>query len=175
VKEARRGLVNDLLERLDKNKGLDEEEDEPVNPYPTKSFDVAIYQGDDWNIGQVLDKDEEPEAEKGENYLYVTFIEKIKGDLLKWPRKPDILNMPKDDILFACQTPAPCAATSSTRVNSFTLSKGELKKSKHMFMKKKAYYPTLKLVTDRGSTVKLGRMQVCVMFACKDQYLPLGQ
>ncbi len=34
TEEARRGLVNDLLERLDKNKGLDEEEDKPVDPYP---------------------------------------------------------------------------------------------------------------------------------------------
>jgi hypothetical protein len=162
--EARRGLVNDLVERLDKNKDLDEEEDEPVDPYPPKSFVVAIYQGEDWYVGQVLDKDEEPEAEKGENYLYVTFMEKIKGDLLKWPRKPDVLNMLKDDILFPCQTPAPCAATSSTRVNSFTLSKGELKKAKQMFLQKKAYYPTLKLVTVTGSTVKFGRMQVCVMW-----------
>ncbi len=34
TEEARWGLVNDLLERLDKNKGLDEEEDKPVDPYP---------------------------------------------------------------------------------------------------------------------------------------------
>ncbi len=106
----------------------------------------------------MLDKDEEPEAEKKENDLYVTFIEKIKGDLLKWPRKPDDLNMLKDNILFACQTLHPVLPPSLPQVNSFTLMKGELKKGKHMFMQKQAYYPTLKLVTGTGSTVKFGRM-----------------
>jgi len=40
--EARRGLVNNLLEGLDQ----DEEEDDPVD-YPLKSFIVAIFRGED--------------------------------------------------------------------------------------------------------------------------------
>ncbi len=66
---------------------------------------MAVYQGEDWYVGKVLDKDEEPEAEKEENDLYVTFMEKIKGDLLNWPRKPDDLSMLKDNIVCL---PDPC-------------------------------------------------------------------
>ncbi len=82
---------------------------------------MAIYQGEDWYVGQMLDKDEEPEAEKGENDLYVTFMEKIKGDLLKWPRKPDDLNMLKDNILFACQTLHPVLPPSLSEVQFHSL------------------------------------------------------
>ncbi len=60
---------------------------------------VAIYQGD-WYVGQVMAKEGEPEAEEGDNYVLISFMEKTAGDLLKWHRRSDILNMLREDIMF---------------------------------------------------------------------------
>jgi hypothetical protein len=49
--------------------------------------------------------------------------------------------MLKEDILFACQPPIPSQATSSSRSLTFSLSKADAKKARHMFLTK-AYYPT---------------------------------
>jgi hypothetical protein len=73
---------------------------------------VAVYQ-EDWDVGQILAKEGEPEAEEGDQYVLVSFMERSCGDLLKWPKRSDILNVLKEDILFSCQPPAPRAATSS--------------------------------------------------------------
>jgi hypothetical protein len=89
-----------------------------------------------------MEKDGEPEAELGDNYIFLNFMERTQGDLLKWPKRADMLNMLKDDVLFTCQAPIPCAATSSSRSTTFSLTKSELNKAKHMFMLEKAYYPT---------------------------------
>lgn len=108
--------------------------------FPVGSYVVAIYQGEDWYVGQVLDKAVEPEADKNDLYFFVNFMEKGKGDVLKWPVKLDMLNMLESDILFMCEPPLPVSSSSSSRSVSFTLNKAELKKAKHMFMLSKAYY-----------------------------------
>jgi hypothetical protein len=108
--------------------------------YPPDSYVVAIYQGD-WYVGQTMSKEGEPEAEEGEQYVLVSFMERGTGDLLKWPKRSDILNVLKEDILFSCQPPVPCAATSSSRSFTYSLSKAEAKKAKKLFMIK-AYYIT---------------------------------
>ena len=86
----------------------------PASVYLPGSYIVALYQGD-WYVGQLMDKNGEPEAEEGEEYLLVNFMERTGGDYLKWPARLDILNTLKDDVLFSCLPPTPCAATSSSR------------------------------------------------------------
>jgi hypothetical protein len=61
---------------------------------------VALYQGD-WFVGQVMNKDGNPEAEMSEDYILVSFMEKMKGDLLKWPRHLDILNVLKVGLILS--------------------------------------------------------------------------
>lgn len=73
--------------------------------YLPESFIVAAYLGD-WYVGEVIEKNGQPEAEPSEEYLLVSFMEKMPGDLLKWPRKPDILNTLKVGLL-------PCYGTVS--------------------------------------------------------------
>jgi hypothetical protein len=64
------------------------------NLYPPESFVVALYQGE-WFMGQVMRKEGEPEADQREDYVLVSFMERTTGDLLKWPRRLDILNVLK--------------------------------------------------------------------------------
>lgn len=66
----------------------------PEALYPPDSFVVALYQGE-WFVGQVLGKEGEPEADLREEYVLVSFMERTTGDLLKWPRRVDILNVLK--------------------------------------------------------------------------------
>jgi hypothetical protein len=73
---------------------------EPAPRYPPESFVVALYQGD-WFVGQVMNKDGNPEAEMSEDYILVSFMEKMKGDLLKWPRHLDILNVLKVGLILS--------------------------------------------------------------------------
>jgi hypothetical protein len=68
---------------------------QPAPCYPPQSFVVALYQGD-WFVGQVMNKYGNPEAETSEDYILVSFMEKTMGDLLKWPRHLDILNVQRD-------------------------------------------------------------------------------
>jgi hypothetical protein len=44
-----------------------------------------------------MEKEGEPEAEEGEDYVLVSFMERTgtKAELLKWPRRSDILNVLK--------------------------------------------------------------------------------
>jgi hypothetical protein len=109
--------------------------------YLPNSYVVVLY-GEDWYVGQVIDKEGEPEAEEDENYVFISFMKRTAGDLLQWPNRLDLLNVLKEDILFMCQAPAPSPATSSSRSTTFSLSKGDLIKAKKMFMIAKAYYPT---------------------------------
>ena len=111
--DERRGNIENIVEKLNEKEDQ-EEQDEPEEQekgkdeqiYPPESFVVAVYQGE-WYVGQVMSKEGEPEAEEDDDYLLVSFMERSKGDLLKWPQKMDILNMLKDDILFLCQPPTP--------------------------------------------------------------------
>lgn len=112
----------------------------PASAYLPGSYIVAMYQGD-WFVGQVMDKNGEPEAEEGEEYLLVNFMERTGGDRLKWPARLDILNTLKDDVLFSCLPPTPCVATSSSRSTTFSLTPAETKKANILYKISKAYYP----------------------------------
>jgi hypothetical protein len=104
------------------------------------SYIVALYQ-EDWYVGQVMSKEGEPEAEGGDEYVFVTFMEKTSGGLLKWPHRSDILNVLREDVLFSCEPPAPCGASSSSRSLTYSLSRLDLRKAKNIFATK-AFYPT---------------------------------
>lgn len=120
-----------------------EEDPAAVDPdYPVKSFVIAVYQ-DQWYLGQVLCKEAEPEAEESDRYVLLSFMERNKDkNSFKWPNRMDMLNMLKDDILFCCQPPTPGASTSSSRVNSFELSKEDFNKANKLFQDAQASYPT---------------------------------
>jgi hypothetical protein len=57
-------------------------------------------------VAQVLEKEGEPEAEEGENYVLVSFMERTgtKAELLKWPMRTDILNVLKVSLIFYIHT-----------------------------------------------------------------------
>jgi hypothetical protein len=160
--EDRSKAISNILVRLEKKHKMDEGERAPISVeenlseeesaddkttlvYPPESFVVAIYQND-WYVGQVLSKDGQPEAEEGDQYLLVSFMERFHGNTFKWPNKKDILNVVKDDILFICDPPVPSAATSSTRViNNLSLSEKDFKTANLKFQHTQAYYPTKKI------------------------------
>jgi hypothetical protein len=115
----------------------------PVS-YQPGNYVVAIYQ-DDWYVGQVMEKEGEPDAEAGDEYLLLNFMKKmVPGDRLRWPQQKDVLNTLKEDILFCCQPPMPSASSSSSRSVTFSLSAEETKKAKAMLNDRtsKACYPT---------------------------------
>jgi hypothetical protein len=121
-------------------------EEENAQVYLPESFVVALYQND-WYVGQVLSKEGQPEAEEGDQYVLVSFMERFHGNTFKWPNKMDVLNVVKDDILFSCQPPVPSAATSSTRViNNLSLSEKDFKIAIQKFQQTQAYYPTKKIM-----------------------------
>jgi len=109
--------------------------------YLPSSFVVAVY-GEDWFVGEVRDKEGEPEAEESENYVFISFMKCTAV----WPKRLDLLNVLKDDILFSCQAPTLSRATSSSRSTTFSLSKSDLKRANNLFMLYKAYYPTKTLL-----------------------------
>ncbi len=63
------------------------------------------YEGN-WFVGEVIDKGREPEAEEGDNYVFINFMQHgqkgSQGERLVWPRKVDRLNVLKEVILLAC-------------------------------------------------------------------------
>jgi hypothetical protein len=144
--EETRRTVAEIVDSLEED---DEDEDDPAESesgaaveYPVESFVVAVYQNQ-WYVGQVQNKEEEPEAEEGDHYVILSFMERIKdNNSFKWPLRPDILNMLKEDILFPCKHPIPTSSTSSTRVNAFQLSKEDFDKANKMFLSAKAFFPT---------------------------------
>jgi hypothetical protein len=164
-------------EHQDKKKhGKDQGPSAADHQYPAESFIVAVYQGE-WYLGQVMDKEGEPEAEESDSYLLVSFMERMKGDLFKWPSRSDILNVLKDDVLFRCAPPTPGPSTSSSRFNSLVLSKEDLAKARKMFMENQAYYPTKLVAIKFASTSKCGCECVyeCVQVpygVCEYRYLP---
>lgn len=118
------------------------EKEKDEHQYLPGSYVVVTYDGD-WYLAQVLDKVEEPEAEKGDDYVYLNFMKKHPAsDSFQWPSRQDRLNMLREDIIFTCDPPVPSAGTSSSRNPTFTLSKGDLKKAKELQMLKKVYYLT---------------------------------
>lgn len=153
--EDTRRTVSDIVDRLEEDdiaigtgtSDIDEELPDPAQKaapvgYPAESFVVAMYQHQ-WYIGQVLNKEKEPEAEDGDQYILLSFMERNKdNNSFKWPNRPDILNMLKEDILFSCQPPMPSSSTSSTRVNSFQLSRADFTKANEMFANAEAFNPT---------------------------------
>lgn len=136
---------NDRQENEKQDKEQDNEQDnkqvEVVAEYPPGCYVVAVYE-EDWYVGQVMEKEGEPEAEEREEYLFINFMMRTAGEKLQWPRRLDHLNVLKVDILFSCQPPTPSPGTSSSRSITYSLSKEELKKAKRLFMLNKAYYPT---------------------------------
>jgi hypothetical protein len=71
----------------------------------------------------------------GDDCLFISFMDET-GDLHKWPKRRDVLNTLKADVLFACQPPEICASTSSSRNTILTFSKAESKKAKELFLSK---------------------------------------
>jgi hypothetical protein len=75
--------------------------------YKPGSYVVVLYERD-WYVAQVLDKEQEQQAERDENYVFLNFMKKTHtGDSLQWPSKTDVLNVLREDILFSCAPPHP--------------------------------------------------------------------
>jgi hypothetical protein len=131
----------------EKQKGEKEKQTGEENQqYLPGSYVAVIYEGD-WYVGEVIDKNGEPEAEEGESYVFVNFMEhnqqgSKQGERLVWPKKLDMLNVLKEDILFTCQAPTPNPTTSTFRGVTYSLSKAEIIKAKQLFARFQAYYPT---------------------------------
>jgi hypothetical protein len=143
------GREEEMHSREEEINGREEEmhsrEKEMGNPsevYPTGSYVVALYQGE-WYIGQVLDKGKEKNALAAEDYVYLSFMQRVvkDRDLFKWPDKADKLNTLREDILFVCGAPIPSHATSSSRSITYSLSKTETKKA-NILLNKAYYYHT---------------------------------
>ena len=100
-------------------------------------------------MGQIMPKEGEPEAVEGDQYLLVNFMCQCSasGDRFKWPKKMDVLNVLKDDVLLTCEPPIPSQGSSSSRSTTFSLDKAEIRKAKKLFLQHQAYYPTKISVT----------------------------
>jgi len=103
-----------------------------VKIYTGTYLHTYIYQ-ERWYVGQILCKTSEPMAQPGEEYLYVSYMERSDKDVLKWPLKVDKLNTHVEDILMACKAPSPLKGTSSTRSVLYTLSAKEVEKANTLF------------------------------------------
>jgi hypothetical protein len=143
------GREEEMHSREEEINGREEEmhsrEKEMGNPsevYPTGSYVVALYQGE-WYVGQLLDKGKEKNALAAEDYVYLSFMQRVvkDRDLFKWPDKADKLNTLREDILFVCGAPIPSHATSSSRSITYSLSKTETKKA-NILLNKAYYYHT---------------------------------
>jgi hypothetical protein len=86
--------------------------------YPSGCFVVSVYQGS-WYVGEVRVKEGEAGVEEGDEYLLVSFMTKFHDNSFKWPRRPDLLNVLKADVLFGCAAPNPCASNSLWRSPTF--------------------------------------------------------
>jgi hypothetical protein len=154
--EEEEGGDIDQLDTVNESQQNDEEEEgdvdqpadqtsEPDQPaqdqFLPDSYVVAVYD-EDWFVAQVVNKTGEPEADMGDQYVYLNFMERL-GDSLKWPRRLDMLNTLKQDVLFVCEPPTVSSRSSSSRSVTYTLSKATIKKAKEMFILHQAYYPTI--------------------------------
>jgi hypothetical protein len=142
VEKAAEEQESHIKQKGEKEKQTGEENQQ----YLPGSYVAVIYEGD-WYVGEVIDKNGEPEAEEGESYVFVNFMEhnqqgSKQGERLVWPKKLDMLNVLKEDILFTCQAPTPNPTTSTFRGVTYSLSKAEIIKAKQLFARFQAYYPT---------------------------------
>jgi len=85
------------------------------------NYIVAKYD-EGWFLGQILSKEEEPGADPGDQYVYVSYMERVGVQQVKWPARPDLLNTLKSDVYFGCDPPVPSAGSSSSRM-LFTMDK----------------------------------------------------
>jgi hypothetical protein len=67
---------------------------------------VAVYD-EDWYVGQVMEKEGKPEAEEGDEYLFINFMMRTARDKLQWPQRIDHLNVLKADFSSASRLPEP--------------------------------------------------------------------
>jgi hypothetical protein len=105
--------------------------------YKPGLYVVVLYESD-WFVAQMQDKEQEQEADRDKNYVFLNFMKKNHtGDSLQWPRMTDRLNILQEDILLGCDPLIPGAGTSSNRAPTFSLSNSKL-----MIRLKKAYYLT---------------------------------
>jgi hypothetical protein len=109
--------------------------------FPPGCFVVSVYQGS-WYVGEVRAKEGEAGVEEGDKYLLVSFMTKFEDNSFKWPRRPELLNVLKTDVLFGCAAPNPCASNSLRRSPTIELTEGDLEKAKQLFNLFKAYFPT---------------------------------
>jgi len=105
------------------------------------SYVAVVYEGD-WYVGQVKDKEEESEADRNDIYIYVDFLQRTPQNFFYWPKKADLLNVLKEDVLFAVRSPTLVNASSSGRTTNLQLTKDDLAKAKRLFTLYKAFYPT---------------------------------
>lgn len=123
--------------------GLDADKKE----YRPDIYVAAVYD-DDWHVGQVLDKEVEPDADPDSSYVFLNFMQ--KGKALRWPEKLDTLNVLKTDILCPLKPPTLNFGGSSSRSVSFKLNAKDQKKVCTLFQNYKAYYlNTVLSVTDQ--------------------------
>jgi len=128
----------------DPEKGLGELESVvAMEEFVPDSFVVVPYDGD-WYVGQVMEKEGEPEADERDEYVLVNFMKRsgTKNEpIFQWPDKVDHLNVLVSDIFFKCSPPVPNINTSSSRSISFSLTKDDLEKARVMFVQLKANCP----------------------------------
>jgi len=97
------------------------------------SFIVAPY-GEQWYLGQILDKNKEVEADKSDHYVYVNYMDRVGVNTFKWPVKRDLLDTLKSDVFFSCDPPTISTGTSSSRT-MFAMDKDLLPKAALFFSK----------------------------------------
>jgi len=137
VNDPGSGPSSEPVEEEEGEGSTSEEDDPEMIDYQPRSYVAAVYD-DDWHVGQILDKEVEPEAEKGDKYVFVNFMEKRKQ--FRWPEKLDLLNVLKKDILCVVKAPKITIGTSSSRAVSFQLDQKDLKKVVEKFQFFKAWF-----------------------------------
>ena len=143
--EEIRGIVDRLGEQSDEEEQEQEEDEDDPFPvpdvdYPVECFVIAVY-NNKWYVAQVLDKDKESTAEKGDDYLILSFMEQVADrNCFKWPEKRDILNTLKDDIVYKIKNPPSISGATSSRV-SCAIAWTEFDQAKIAFRNYQAIYP----------------------------------
>ncbi len=74
-----------------------QEEKEKVE-YLADSYIAVVYE-EEWYVGQVVNKEGEPEAEESDNYVLISFMKRTPLDHLQWLMRTDMLNVLREDIL----------------------------------------------------------------------------
>jgi len=139
IKRLEKPLKKLAQSRAGRSRQQEENEDDVEEGYPPGVY-VAVVYDEDWWVGEVRDKECEPDADPDEDFLFVNFME--KGKQLRWPEKLDMLNVPKRDILCMVRPPTITVGCSSSRAVSFQLSSSDQKNVVALFNAHKAYYFT---------------------------------